>query len=405
MRITDLLDKRSISLNETPKTKSEALDRIIDLMVASGKINDREAYREQVYAREEESTTGIGEGIAIPHGKCDAVTKPGLAAMVVKDGVEFDALDGQPVTLMFLIAAPNTKDNVHLDVLSKLSVLMMDEVFADALRNAKSADEFLDIIIDDYEDLVRDNRELTTRVKELEEKLAYFDEMKESLSQSVILAQETAEKVKASAADESANLINKANFNATRLIEEAKSKASEILRDATDEAKRVAIETEELKRQSRVFHQRLLAAVEGQLSLASAPEWEELLQPTAIYLQNSDVAFKEVVEKVLDEYVPDSNDAASFDATRQFTPDEMAELQRRVAESNKQVKDFSNPDVDETNDITSTPVYFGIEDSFESEVANFPISAPVDEDNDSEQEATVEKNLNETQTFKLNISE
>ena len=115
-------------------------------MVASGKINDREAYREQVYAREEESTTGIGEGIAIPHGKCDAVTKPGLAAMVVKDGVEFDALDGQPVTLMFLIAAPNTKDNVHLDVLSKLSVLMMDEVFADALRNAKSADEFLDII-------------------------------------------------------------------------------------------------------------------------------------------------------------------------------------------------------------------------------------------------------------------
>lgn len=146
MRITDLLDKRSISLNEAPKTKSEALDRIIDLMVESGKINDREAYREQVYAREEESTTGIGEGIAIPHGKCDAVTKPGLAAMVVKDGVEFDALDGQPVTLMFLIAAPNTKDNVHLDVLSKLSVLMMDEVFADALRNAKSADEFLDII-------------------------------------------------------------------------------------------------------------------------------------------------------------------------------------------------------------------------------------------------------------------
>ena len=124
-----------------------------------------------------------------------------------------------------------------------------------------------------------------------------------------------------------------------------------------------------------------------------------------IVLQNSDVAFKEVVEKVLDEHVPDSNDAASFDATRQFTPDEMAELQRRAAESNKQVKDFSNSDVDETNDITSTPVYFGIEDSFESEVANFPISAPVDEDNDSEQEVTVEKNLNETQTFKLNISE
>ena len=146
MRITDLLDRRSISLTGTPKTKSEALDQIIDLMVKSGKINDREAYRAQVYAREEESTTGIGEGIAIPHGKCDAVTKPGLAAMVIKDGVEFDSLDGQPVTLMFLIAAPNTKDNVHLDVLSKLSVLLMDENFADNLRNANSVDEFLEIV-------------------------------------------------------------------------------------------------------------------------------------------------------------------------------------------------------------------------------------------------------------------
>ena len=146
MRITDLLDKRSISLNETPKTKSEALDRIIDLMVASGKINDREAYREQVYAREEESTTGIGEGIAIPHGKCDAVKKPGLAAMVIKNGVDFDSLDGEPVTLLFLIAAPNTKDNVHLDVLSKLSVLMMDEHFSDSLRNASSVEDFLSII-------------------------------------------------------------------------------------------------------------------------------------------------------------------------------------------------------------------------------------------------------------------
>jgi len=270
-----------------------------------------------------------------------------------------------------------------------------DKQFTTKFRgyNEQEVDEFLDIIVDDYEDLVRDNRELAARVKELEEKLAYFDEMKESLSQSVILAQETAD------------LINKANFNATHLVEEAKSKASEILRDATDEAKRVAIETEELKRQSRVFHQRLLAAVEGQLSLASAPEWGELLQPTAIYLQNSDAAFKEVVEKVLDEHVPDSNDAASFDATRQFTPDEMAELQRRVAESNKQVEDFSSPEVDETNEVVSTPVEFGIPDTFESEVADFPTSAPVDEDFDLQPETTGEINLNETQTFKLNISE
>ena len=146
MRITDLLDARSITLDGAPKSKSEALDQIVDLMVKSEKINDKEAYRKQVYAREEESTTGIGEGIAIPHGKCDAVTKPGLAAMVVKDGVEFDSLDGEPVTLMFLIAAPNTEDNIHLDVLSKLSVLLMNEEFTESLRNATSVEEFMSII-------------------------------------------------------------------------------------------------------------------------------------------------------------------------------------------------------------------------------------------------------------------
>ena len=146
MRITDLLDARSILLNASPKSKNEALDQIVDLMVKSEKINDKEAYRKQVYAREEESTTGIGEGIAIPHGKCDAVTKPGLAAMVVKDGVDFDSLDGEPVTLMFLIAAPNTEDNIHLDVLSKLSVLLMDENFTSGLRNAKTVEEFLSVI-------------------------------------------------------------------------------------------------------------------------------------------------------------------------------------------------------------------------------------------------------------------
>ena len=99
-----------------------------------------------MYLREEESTTGIGEGIAIPHGKCDAVKKPGLAAMVVKNGVEFEALDDEPVTLLFLIAAPNTEDNIHLDVLSKLSVMLMDDNFTESLRNAGSVDEFMEII-------------------------------------------------------------------------------------------------------------------------------------------------------------------------------------------------------------------------------------------------------------------
>lgn len=146
MRITDLLDKRSIALDAAPSSKSEALDQAIALMARSGKLNDEEAYRKQVYLREEEGTTGIGEGIAIPHGKSKAVIRPGLAAMVIKDGVDFDSLDGEPVHLIFLIAAPGTKDNVHLDVLSKLSVLLMDEEFTAKLKNASTADEFLEII-------------------------------------------------------------------------------------------------------------------------------------------------------------------------------------------------------------------------------------------------------------------
>lgn len=138
--------QNSISLNAAPADKKETLDLAVELMAKSGKLSDVEKYREQVYAREEESTTGIGEGIAIPHGKCDAVKAPGLAAMVIKNGVEYESLDGEPVTLLFLIAAPNTKDNVHLDVLSKLSVMLMDENFTTSLRNAKSVDEFLQII-------------------------------------------------------------------------------------------------------------------------------------------------------------------------------------------------------------------------------------------------------------------
>ena len=146
MRITELLDRRSIALDRAPKSKQETLDMAIELMCASGKIRDEEGYRKQVYLREEESTTGIGEGIAIPHGKGESVIKPGLAAMVIKDGVDFDSLDDEPVTLLFLIAAPNTKDNVHLDVLSKLSMMLMDEAFTESLRNAETVDEFLEII-------------------------------------------------------------------------------------------------------------------------------------------------------------------------------------------------------------------------------------------------------------------
>lgn len=168
MRITDLLDVRSISLDAAPKNKQEAIDAAVALMVKSGKINDEEAYKKQVYAREEESTTGIGEGIAIPHGKCDAVDRPGLAAMVIREGVDFDSLDGAPVTLLFLIAAPNTEDNVHLDVLSKLSMMLMDETFTESLRKAETPEQFLAII--DQADEEK---------KSVDERLADVEEAKE----------------------------------------------------------------------------------------------------------------------------------------------------------------------------------------------------------------------------------
>ncbi len=146
MRITDLLSPESICLNGRAENKKDALDQIVDLMAKSGRVGDVEKYRKGVYAREEESTTGIGEGIAIPHCKSDAVIRPGLAAMTLPDGVDFESLDGQPANLFFLIAAPDTEDNVHLDVLSKLSVLLMDEDFTDGLRQAKSVEEFLKVI-------------------------------------------------------------------------------------------------------------------------------------------------------------------------------------------------------------------------------------------------------------------
>lgn len=217
---------------------------------------------------------------------------------------------------------------------------LKDKTFKNEFRgyNKDEVDEFLDMVTEDYETLVRLNREQEQKIHELQEKIAYFDEMKESLTQSVILAQETSEKVKLTAQTEADNVLNKANYDAQHLIEEAKAKANEILRDATDDAKRVAVETEDLKRQSRIFHQRLLTAVESQLGLVNAPEWTELLQPTAVYLQNSDAAFKEVVEKVLDEHVPESDDSQSLDATRQFSPEEMEELQRRIEAANAELE-------------------------------------------------------------------
>ena len=157
MKITDLLNENAITINGQAESKDEVISKLVDLMMNNGNISDKEEYKKVVLKREEEGTTGIGEGIAIPHGKTEAVLKPGLSAMVVPNGVEFNSLDGKPVNLLFLIAAPNTKDNVHLDVLSRLSTLLMDTKFREDLSNAKSPKEFLSIIDNAEEEKLKEN--------------------------------------------------------------------------------------------------------------------------------------------------------------------------------------------------------------------------------------------------------
>ncbi len=146
MKITDLLSKESIALGKKAKNKKDVLKQMVDLMDAGGKISDKKLYLEAVEAREEEGTTGVGGGIAIPHGRCSGVKEPGLAAMTVDGGIEFEALDGNLVDLLFLIAAPETSGNVHLEILSKLATMLMDEQFVKDLKNASSTDEFIRII-------------------------------------------------------------------------------------------------------------------------------------------------------------------------------------------------------------------------------------------------------------------
>ena len=147
MRIVDLLSKESIMLNGTPKTKSEAIDMLVDLQVKSGKIADKAEYKKGILAREQMSSTAVGEGIAIPHAKSTAVKAPSLAAMTVPSGVDYEALDEEPSNLLFMIAAPNDGD-IHLEVLSRLMTILMDEDFRAKLIAAKNKDEFLKIIDD-----------------------------------------------------------------------------------------------------------------------------------------------------------------------------------------------------------------------------------------------------------------
>ena len=219
------------------------------------------------------------------------------------------------------------------------SLEIKDKTFSTRFRgfDQEEVDEFLDIVVRDYEDLVRSNHDKDLHIKSLEERLSYFDEMKDSLSQSVLIAQDTAERVKQAATERSNNIIQQAEQDAQRLLEEAKYKANEILRQATDNAKKVAVETEELKNKSRVFHQRLKSTIESQLAIVESSDWEDILRPTATYLQTSDEAFKEVVGEVLGESVYSQPEEEQIDMTRQFTPEEMAELQARIEAANKEL--------------------------------------------------------------------
>lgn len=219
------------------------------------------------------------------------------------------------------------------------SLEIKDKTFSTKFRgfNPEEVDEFLDIVVRDYETLVRSNHEKEQHIKNLEERLSYFDEIKDSLSQSVLIAQDTAERVKQAANDRSQNIIKQAEQDAHRLLDEAKYKANEILRQATDNAKKVAVETEELKNKSRVFHQRLKSTIESQLAIVDSSDWEEILRPTATYLQTSDEAFKEVVEEVLGEDVSSYQEEEPIDMTRQFSPEEVAELQARIEAANREL--------------------------------------------------------------------
>lgn len=171
MKITDLLSKESVLLNVDVKDKDACLVKLVDLMDASGKISDKKLYLDAVYAREEEGTTGVGNGIAIPHGRCSGVKEPGLAAMTINGGVEYNALDSKPVDLAFLIAAPEGSGSVHLEILSKLATMLMDENFVADLKKAKTVEEFLKVI-DDAEE--KKNEKVETESVGLESNIGHF---------------------------------------------------------------------------------------------------------------------------------------------------------------------------------------------------------------------------------------
>jgi len=158
VRIRELLSVKGIDLTVNVRTKEEAIDHLVDLMDRSGKLSDRKLFKEKVLSRETQFTTGIGEGIAIPHAKTAAVKEAGLAAMVVKNGVDFDSLDGKPAYLFFMIAASENENNVHLDALARLSAMLMDEGFRNRLMQAETNTEFL-MLIDEKENAIAEEKQ------------------------------------------------------------------------------------------------------------------------------------------------------------------------------------------------------------------------------------------------------
>lgn len=160
MKITELLDINSIDLNPQISNKEEAIDHLVNLLDQSGKLNDKEIYKESVLNREAQSTTGIGDGVAIPHGQSEGVKTAGLSAMVVKEGLDFKSLDGQPTYLFFMIGAPKDSGGAHLQALAQLSTLLMEEDFRNALINASSKEEFLKLI-DEKENVKEEVKEFT----------------------------------------------------------------------------------------------------------------------------------------------------------------------------------------------------------------------------------------------------
>lgn len=225
-------------------------------------------------------------------------------------------------------------------------------------------DDFLDIIVKDYEEVVQRNRELEKSLKHSEEKLEYFNELKDALNQSIVVAQDTADKVKKSANKESEvvvtsaqnkadELVANAEKQANQLTEAAQEKAKEILSDATQKARELTTETNDLKKKTRVFHNNLSLMLETQLEQVKSPEWDEILAPFSSYVQDSHEAFREILAEELDkendsEVNSEQVETEQSSSEEQDTPDEQEDVS--VVETSNRVVPVSTEDHEDTEE-------------------------------------------------------